>query len=197
MGTKDPGVDAYIANAAPFAQPILERIRSIVHEACPTVEEGLKWRSPHFGYKGMMCGMAAFKQHAVFGFWKDKLVIGESNKDAMGSFGCLTRVSDLPPKKVLVGYIKKAMALNDAPVKVKRPLKHPKPPLEVPPDLAAALKKNAKARQTFEGFSPTNRRDYVEWLTQAKRDETRARRLASTVEWLAEGKTRNWKYENC
>jgi uncharacterized protein YdeI (YjbR/CyaY-like superfamily) len=197
MGTKDPRVDAYIDHAAPFAQPILARIRAIVHEACPDVEETLKWRSPHFLYKGMLCGMAAFKQHCAFGFWKGKLVVDAPSDGAMGNFGCLKKVSDLPPKKTLVGYVKKAMALNDAPVKTPRPLKHPKPPLEVPTELAAALKRSAKARKTFDALPPSHRREYVEWITEAKREETRAKRLATTIEWLAEGKSRNWKYEAC
>jgi uncharacterized protein YdeI (YjbR/CyaY-like superfamily) len=199
MGTKDPRVDEYIANAAPFAQPILVKLRAIVHEACPDVEETIKWRMPSFEYKGLLCGMAAFKQHCTFGFWKHKEVVGDDRaREAMGSFGCIRKPADLPPKRELVGYIKKAMALNDSPVKTPRLLKHPKkPPPAMPDDLAAALKRNKAARTTFEKFPPSHRREYIEWIVEAKREETRAKRLATTLEWLAEGKTRNWKYENC
>lgn len=198
MGSKDPRVDDYIANAAPFAQPILVKLRAIVHEACPDVEETIKWRMPSFQYKGMLCGMAAFKQHCSFGFWKHKEVLGTDRPaEAMGSFGSLKALSDLPPKKELVAHIKKAMALNDAPVKAPRAAKPKKAPLETPADLAAALKRNKAARITFEKFPPSHRREYIEWIVEAKREETRAKRLATTLEWLAEGKSRNWKYENC
>ena len=198
MATTDPRVDAYIAQSAEFARPILKHLRAAVHAASPEIEETLKWSMPHFMYKGMLCGMAAFKQHCALGFWKGKL-IADFSDEAMGQFGCITKVSDLPAKRTLTAYVKKAMALNDAGVKSQTRMKSAKPkaPLKVPDDLAAALKKNKKARETFEGFSPTHRREYVEWITEAKREETRAKRLASTLEWLAEGKSRHWKYVNC
>ena len=198
MGQRDPRIDDYIAKAQPFARPILAHLREVVHGACPEVEETLKWRSPHFLYRGMLCSMAAFKQHAAFGFWRGRLVVDHDGElDAMGSFGRLEKIADLPSKKALAGYVKKAMALNEAGVKVERPLKHKKPPIEVPPELAAAFKRNVKARAAFDRFSPSHRREYVEWIDEAKRPETRAKRVASTLEWLGEGKTRNWKYEAC
>ena len=201
MGTRDPRIDAYIAKAAPFAQPILERIREVVHEACPDVEETTKWSMPTFVYAGgILAGMAAFKQHASFGYWKHALVMGEgAQRDGMGSYGKMAMLKDVPPKSRLVADIRRAMKLNEAGVKTPGPRKAagPKPPAETPPDLLAALAKNRKARTTFESFAPSHRREYVEWITEAKREDTRARRLAQTVEWLAEGKRRNWKYENC
>ncbi|MGH8173048.1 MAG: YdeI/OmpD-associated family protein, partial [Rhodanobacteraceae bacterium] len=141
---------------------------------------------------------AAFKQHCAFGFWKGKLVVDLSD-EAMGQFGCIAKVSDLPSKRALTAYVRKAMALNDAGVKSPTRTKSAKakPPTKVPDDLAALLKKNKKARATFEAFSPSHRREYVEWITEAKREETRAKRLATAIEWLAEGKSRNWKYANC
>ena len=198
MATTDPRVDAYIAKSAEFARPILKHLRAAVHAASPEIEETLKWSMPHFMYKGMLCGMAAFKQHCSFGFWKGKLV-ADLSEEAMGQFGCITKVSDLPPKRALTAYVKKAMALNDAGVKSPTRVKSAKPKaaVKVPDDLVAALKRNKKARATFEGFSPSHRREYVEWITEAKREETRAKRLATTLEWLAAGKSRNWKYENC
>lgn len=202
MGTKDPRIDAYIAKSAAFAKPILTHIRAVVHAACPQVEETLKWNSPHFMYKGMMCGMSAFKEHCAFGFWKGALILGKDGKpveDAMGQFGRITKVSDLPSKTKLAGYIKKAMALNDAgvgsPIAARTRKKHPA--LVVPQVLAAALKKNKKAAATFEKLAPSKKRDYVEWITEAKSEDTRTRRLATAIEWMAEGKSRNWKYENC
>lgn len=193
---RDKRVDEYIGQAPGFARPILAEIRERVHAACPDVEETMKWRFPHFDYKGMMCSMAAFKEHCVFGFWKSSLVLGEAapSDNPMGYREKLTSVSDLPPKKVFKEQIRKAMALNDAGVKVEKAVKAPRGALEVPDDLAAALKKNKKAHATFEGFSPSHRREYVEWVTEAKTDATRAKRLTQTLEWLAEGKPRNWKY---
>lgn len=198
MATKDPRIDAYIAKSAAFAKPILKYLRKVVHVGCPNVEETMKWSMPHFDYKGVMCGMAAFKQHCVFGFWKESLIFDGTKgaeKTAMGSFGCITSLADLPSEKTLIGYVKKAAALNEAGVKVPGRTKPKKrEPIEVPDYFAAALKKNARARKTFEGFSPSHRREYLEWITEAKREETRNQRLATAVEWLTEGKARHWKY---
>jgi uncharacterized protein YdeI (YjbR/CyaY-like superfamily) len=200
MPTRDPRVDAYIANSADFAKPILVHLRDVVHLTCPQVEETLKWKMPTFMYHGMLCGMAAFKQHCTFGFWKHALVVGEEqagDAQAMGQFGRIARIADLPSKKILAGYIKKAMQLNEDGVKAPRATSKRKPAPRVSDDLAAALKKNRKAAATFAAFSPTNQREYIEWITEAKREETRAKRLATAVEWMAEGKIRNWKYLNC
>ena len=197
MGTRDPRIDAYIAKSADFAQPILEHLRRVVHEACPQVEETMKWSMPHFMYEGMLCGMASFKAHCTFGFWKGSLLVGDNDgaaERAMGQFGRITSVSDLPPKKTLVALIRRAMKLNEDGVAARVPKRAPRPAAEVPDYLAAALAKNRRARTTFEGFSPSQRREYVEWVAGAKREETRARRLATTLEWLAEGKPMNWKY---
>lgn len=196
MGTRDKRVDAYIAKSADFAKPILEYIRAVVHEACPEVEETIKWGFPNYQYKGMLCSMAAFKEHCTFGFWKGSLVVDAADRrsdDAMGQLGRITKLSDLPPRKKLVAYVKKARELNDAGVKVVRKTK-PKPALAPPADLLAALRKNKKAQAAFEGFPPSHKREYVEWIIDAKTDETRQRRLAQAVEWIAEGKPRNWKY---
>jgi uncharacterized protein YdeI (YjbR/CyaY-like superfamily) len=198
MGTKDPRLDAYIARSADFAKPILTQIRQVVHEACPEVEEAMKWSSPHFMYKGMLCGMASFKEHCAFGFWKGSLIVGgdSRNAEAMGQFGRITSVADLPPKKVLVGYIKDAMRLNDAGVKspTRSKPKGKKKELAVPDDLSAALNRNKKAKATFDTFRPSYRNQYVEWITEAKGEDTRKRRLKTAIEWMAEGKPRNWKY---
>jgi uncharacterized protein YdeI (YjbR/CyaY-like superfamily) len=200
MGSKDKRVDAYIAKSAEFARPILGELREIVHEACPEAEETIKWGFPHFDYKGMLCSMAAFKQHCAFGFWTGKLVLGEDTKssDAMGQFGRITSLNDLPSRRVLIGYIRKAKALNDAGIKAARPNpRAEKKELVVPEFFTAALKKNKKALATFEGFAYSKKKDYVEWVAEAKTEETRQKRLATSVEWLAEGKSRNWKYEKC
>ena len=199
MGTKDPRIDAYIARQAEFARPILRYLRQVVHSACPKVEENIKWSHVSFEYHGMLCGMAAFKQHATFGFWKGKQIVDTQGRDldaAMGQFGRLTSVDELPAKRVLMGYVKKAMALNESGVKLKRVVR-PRPALPMPAPFAAALARNKRARATFDAFSPSCRREYVEWIVEAKRDETRARRIATSIEWLAEGKKRNWKYESC
>ena len=201
MASRDPRIDAYIAKSAEFARPILTHVRELVHRACPDVEETMKWSSPSFEYAGgILCGMAAFKQHASFGFWKHALVVGDDSPPVgMGSYGKMMSLKDLPADKTLVAHIKKAMKLNEEGVKTPsvRKTATPKPPPEAPADLVAALKKNAKARATYDSFPPSHKRDYIEWLTEAKRDETRQKRLAQTIEWLAEGKPRNWKYMNC
>jgi uncharacterized protein YdeI (YjbR/CyaY-like superfamily) len=197
MGTRDPRIDAYIEKAAPFAKPILMHLRSVVHEACPDVQETMKWSSPHFDYRGMMCGMAAFKEHCAFGFWKASLVLDDKDakpQEAMGHFGRITSVSDLPPKKTLTRYIKKAMALNEQDVQAPRPPKRPKKPLAAPPYFTAALKKSKKALATYESFTPSHQREYLQWITEAKGEDTRERRLATAIEWMADGKPRNWKY---
>lgn len=191
MGKKDPRVDAYIAKAQPFAQPILKHIRKQVHLACPEVVETMKWSMPHFDYNGIMAGMAGFKQHCTLGFWKHKLV-----EKAMGQFGCITKVSDLPDEKVLAGYIKKAAKLNEDGVKVARKAKA-KAPLRPPAYFFAALRNNKKAAATYNDFSYSCKKEYVEWITEAKTEVTRNRRLAQAMEWMAAGKARNWKYANC
>jgi hypothetical protein len=201
MGKKDARIDAYIADSAEFARPILKHLRALVHQGCPEVEETLKWRMPSFTYKGLLCGMAAFKQHATFGFWKHKLVVGEdAENDAMGQFGRITSMKDLPPDRALVAFVRKAAALNDAGVKVPsraRPKPGAKPELKAPAFLLSALEKDAKALRNWENFSPSCRKEYIEWLTEAKREETRARRLLTAMAWIAEDKGRNWKYERC
>jgi uncharacterized protein YdeI (YjbR/CyaY-like superfamily) len=191
---KSPQFDAYIARAAPFAQPILERLRKAFHKADPEIRETMKWSMPHFEHDGIVANMAAFKQHVTWGFWKASLM-----DDPQGILTDVrlkvTDVSELPPEKVLVEYIRRAVKLNEEGVKVERAPRAAAPPPEVPDDLLAALKKNRKALAAFEQFSPSHKREYVEWITGAKQEATRAKRLAQAVEWIAEGKSRNWKYE--
>ena len=196
---RDPRIDAYIDHAAPFAQPILTLVREVVHEGCPNVEETIKWSMPTFLYAGgILCGMAAFKQHASFGFWKHALVVGEGEpRDGMGSYGKLAVVADLPPKRTLLAHIRKAIKLNEDGVKSPARKATPKPPPELPETLAAALKKNKAAQAVFDAFPPSCKREYIEWIVEAKREETRSKRVVQAVEWMAEGKRRNWKYENC
>lgn len=194
----DPRVDAYIEKQGAFARPILRHLRDVVHTACPDGEETLKWSMPSFLYRGkILAGMAAFKAHATFGYWNDSMLSQDAkNRSAMGQFGRLTSLDDLPSKAALVALTQESMALIAAGVKPARATAK-KPPFTVPQDLRAAIDAVAAAKATFDGFAPSCQREYVEWVTEAKRDETRAKRLAQTVEWLAEGKRRNWKYENC
>ena len=204
MKNTDPRIDAYIAKSADFAKPVLRHLRKLVHEGCPEAEETMKWSHPSFMCGGkILCGMAAFKAHCTFGFWHKGMeaVLGSDGAnagEAMGSLGRITGVDGLPAERTMLRYIRKAAALNesDAPGR-PRPAGKPAPALKVPADLAAALKKNRKAAATFEDFSKSHRNEYVDWITEAKRDETRAKRLATALEWLAEGKSRNWKYEKC
>lgn len=196
--TRDPRVDAYIAKAQPFAQPILTHLRELVHQQAPGAEETLKWGVPHFVLGGQnLAGMAAFKDHATFGFWRDEEVTGSSrNKGAMGSMGRLASLTDLPNDKEMAAMIAKAAALC-AEGKPKRPPPKPKPVLDLPADLGAALKANGAAQTHWDAFSPGKRRDYIEWVLEAKRNETRAKRIETIVAQVAEGKDRNWKYKGC
>jgi uncharacterized protein YdeI (YjbR/CyaY-like superfamily) len=198
MPEKDPRIDAYIAKAQPFAQPILRRIRKAVHTACPEATETVKWSMPAFDYKGPLVGMAAFKAHCALGFWKASLmktVPKEARTQAMGQFGRFESIDDVPSEAALVRMIKEAAALNESGAKVVRRKAGPKPPPKAPADMLAALKKNRKARAAWQAFPPSHQREYIEWITEAKTGETRARRLGTAVGWIAEGKARNWKYE--
>jgi hypothetical protein len=201
MGKKDPRIDAYIANSADFAKPILKRVRKAVHAGCPEVEETLKWSFPHFLYKGILCSMASFKEHCAFGFWKGKLLedklkeASRGKEPAMGDFGRLTSASDLPDEKTLTRLVREAVKLND--LGIKNPARsRPKGDrkLAVPGYFLDALKRNKKAWTTFEGFNYSNQKEYVEWVGEAKGAQTRQRRLETAVEWMREGKIRNWKY---
>jgi len=200
--SKSPAVDTYIAKSAEFAWPILTRVRAAMHKACPQIEETMKWGVPHFEYKGVVASMAAFKQHASFGFWKQKLM-----EDPAGLFpppgdssmgGKKFRsAADLPSDAVLIRYIKAAVALNEKGTKVPRPPMKKRPPPKPPADLAAAFRRDAKAKTVFDAFSPSQQREYVEWISEAKQEATRTRRLEQAIQWMAAGKTRHWKYQNC
>ena len=194
MSEKSPAVDAYIAKAAPFARPILERLRAVFHKADPGIRETMKWSMPFFEHDGIVANMAAFKEHVTWGFWKASLMSdphGILTEQRMK----LADVSELPPEKVLVQYIREAVKLNESGVKVERAPRGAAPPPETPEELLAALKKNRKALAAFEKFPPSHKREYVQWITEAKQEATRAKRIAQAVEWIAEGKSRNWKYE--
>ena len=196
--SRDERVDAYIAKQADFARPILQHLREAVHAACPECEEAIKWSMPAYMYQGkQLAGMAAFKAHATFGFWQRSGERGEDSKaGAMGDFGRITSLADLPDPDQFAALVHKNMALIDAGAKTVRN-KTPKPPIDMPDDLAAALAANPTAQATYDGFPPGCRREYLEWVTGAKRPETRAKRIAEAVAMMAEGKRRNWKYEAC
>jgi len=199
-------VDTYIAKSAPFAQPILWHVRELVHKAVPRAEEVIKWSRPFFMYNGIILGnMSAFKEHCSVGLWGEEITAklrgdGIASNEGMGTFGRLESVKDLPGDKKLIAYLKQAAAAIDSGTRTKnysRPQRVAKPELEVPAELAAALKKNKAAQKVFDEFAPSHRREYIEWVADAKRDETRAKRVEQTIEWLTEGKRRNWKYESC
>jgi uncharacterized protein YdeI (YjbR/CyaY-like superfamily) len=199
MGKTSPEVDAYIAKAAAFAQPILRKVRAAFHKGCPDLEERIKWGAPSFEYKGLMGGMAAFKKHVAWGFWRQSEMADPHHifqDEGMMGGGKITDVAQLPAEKVIVEYVKAAARLNDAGPR-KRAAATLKPPVKVPPDFKEALRSSPKALATFEGFPPSHRREYVEWITEAKQEATRERRIATAIEWLAQGKSRNWKYERC
>ncbi|MFM7023789.1 MAG: YdeI/OmpD-associated family protein [Flavobacteriales bacterium] len=203
MAKRNPQIDQYILKSQDFAQPILNHLRDLVHAVCPDVEEKMKWSFPHFDYKGeMMCSMAGFKHHCAFGFWKaslmkdkHKVMFIHGEGDAMGHFGKITSVKDLPKDKILLEYIREAMLLTDKGVKVVKPKKEAKPEtLDIPDYFMKALKKNLAALEIFENFSFSKKKEYVNWVTGAKTEKTRSERMATSVQWLSEGKIRDWKY---
>lgn len=197
MGTRDPRVEAYIAKTAIFAQPILSHLRDVVHAACPEAEETMKWSMPFFVYRGSpLCNMAAHKAHASFGFWLGAQVLGDAAaEEAMGQFGRLTHVKDLPDKRLLTRYIRKAMALSDAGVKLARSSAAAAAPVSVPPALARALAVAPEVHARFDALSPSHRREYCAWIAGARKAETVERRVATAMELIAEGKSQNSKYE--
>lgn len=197
-------IDIFIFNAQEFAQPILNHIRALVHATCPEVEETLKWGFPHFMYKNQaLCYMASFKKHCTFGFPKASLMKDKSllemadTETAMGHFGKITSIKDLPSDKKIIGYIKEAMKLNDAGIKVKK--KKPDTPKEliIPEYFTNELQRNKAALKTFQVFSPSCKREYIDWIVDAKTEATREKRMNQAIEWMSEGKKRNWKYEKC
>jgi uncharacterized protein YdeI (YjbR/CyaY-like superfamily) len=200
MGNKDKRIDAYISKSAEFAKPILNHLRKLVHAACPNVQETIKWSFPHFDYKGMMCSMAAFKNHCAFGFWKSSIMkdakeLRGKNEDAMGHLGKITSLKDLPPDKKITAWIKEAMKLNDDDVKLpERKKTDLKKDVEIPAELQKELESNTNAATKFNSLSPSHKREYIEWINEAKTEATKAKRIDTTIEWVSEGKSRNWKY---
>jgi uncharacterized protein YdeI (YjbR/CyaY-like superfamily) len=207
--TFNPKIDAYIAKSRPFAQPILNHLRELVHKACPGVVETIKWSRPFFEYKGAILGnMSAFKEHCSFGFWGEEIaaVLREAKvlqPDAMGSLGCITHIDDLPAKKQMLDLLRQAVAFVDSgqytsPIAARhKVVKAPAPAPEAPTEFTKALKANKKASAAFAAFSPSCKKEYIEWIADAKRAETRDKRIATAIEWIGEGKQRNWKYQNC
>lgn len=198
MPTLDPRVDAYIAGAPEFAKPILVEMRKRVHTVCPDVVETIKWRMPSFEHHGLLAGMAVFKAHMTFGFWKDTLLRKEKEHvDLLDKAGCMKTFDDVPPKGPFVKALKRAMELNETGVALPRSKPKAKGTLVLHADFERALRANKKAKTVFDAFAPGCKREYAEWISEAKKDDTRARRIEQAIEWIADGKKRNWKYENC
>ncbi|HEY0970396.1 MAG TPA: YdeI/OmpD-associated family protein [Gemmatimonadales bacterium] len=215
MSSRDPRIDAYIEKSAPFAQPILRHIRQVVHEATPDIEETMKWSFPHFTHEGrIICSMASFKEHCALGFWRGGEVLKGKDapeEKAMGQFGRIASLDDLPPREELAGYVRKAVELRASEAAAKKAgtkagtktaakpaaKRSTRPEIPMPEAMTAALAGADAARTRFEAFSPSHRREYVEWIAEAKTDATRDRRIAQMLEWVAEGKPRNWKYMKC
>jgi uncharacterized protein YdeI (YjbR/CyaY-like superfamily) len=202
MEQYDARVDAYIAKAAPFAQPILEHIRQMVHEASPLITETVKWSMPFFEYKGPVCMMASFKQHLGFGFWKasrlkdpNGYLLGSDEEAAAGSFGRIEKIEDLPPAEALADFVRQMIALNESGVKEPKKPAASKAEITMPSDFNDLLSGNPKALEHFFNFSPSKKKEYLEWITESKSDATRQKRMEQALEWISEGKSRNWKYQ--
>jgi uncharacterized protein YdeI (YjbR/CyaY-like superfamily) len=207
----DARVDLYISKAKPFAHPILNHLRELVHQACPNVEETIKWSRPFFAYKGVILGnMSAFKEHCSFGFWGEEIaaVLRQANviqEGGMGSLGRITSINDLPPDRQMLDLLRQATAFIDSgqytsPIAARnKVVKAPRPPIEdeIPPEFTQALQANKKAAAVFAAFSPSCKREYTDWIADAKRPETRDKRITQAIAWMAEGKQRNWKYQDC
>jgi uncharacterized protein YdeI (YjbR/CyaY-like superfamily) len=196
MPKTDRRIDAYIAKAPEYARPIISKVREMVHQAAPECEETLKWGHPTFMQNGILCGVAAFKEYCAVNFWKATLILGEGAQQtgSAGVLGKIHSVKDLPPKTVFAGYVKRAVELNVSGTKAPRPPAKPKKPVSMPDDFRKAISRSAKLRDNFEAFSQSHKREYIEWITDAKQDVTRAKRIDQAVAWIAEGKPRNWKY---
>jgi len=198
MATKDARVDAYIAKSAAFARPILESLRAQVHAACPDVVETIKWGMPFFEHHGLLCHMAAFKAHCAFGFWKHRLEVDAvaSGKDAMGTFGRIESLDDLPSKAKFASLLRKAAAMNEAGVPAAQAiLRKPKSALPIPKEFSQALEADEAAQAQFKAFTPGKQREYIEWIAEARTAGTRDKRIAQAIEWIAKGRSRNWKYQ--
>jgi uncharacterized protein YdeI (YjbR/CyaY-like superfamily) len=195
----DNRVDDYIAKSAPFAKAILNHLRNLIHESSPLINETIKWGFPHFVHKDNICSMASFKAHCTFGFWKSSLMndpyqLFNEKESAMGSIGRLEKLSDLPADKIIKEYILEALRIDESGAKVKKVIV-PKAAIPVPAYFAAALDEHPTAKQQFENFSPSHQREYLEWITSAKTESTQQKRMSTTIDWLAEGKSLNWKYQ--
>jgi len=201
MKNTDPRIDTYIENSADFAQPILRHIREMVHQHCPDVSETIGWSMPHFEYKGsIFCHFAAFKKHCALGFWYGELLeIDSKLEKAMGQFGRITSLADLPDDQAFVQLLKEAMKLHDAGAKLpsRNKERSEKKELQIPADFLNELEKNSAALATFEAFPYSQKKEYVTWYTEAKTEAARTKRLQQAIAWMAEGKRRNWKYEKC
>jgi len=197
--SRDPRIDAYIAKAQPFARPILEKVRNRVHAVVPDAEEAIKWSMPAYTLGGKIVLItAAFKAHTALNFWRGQELRGEAaNANAMGQFGKIGSVDDLPPDAELDRLISEAAELAEAAPAPRNAKRDPKPAPGLHPEFAAALAKAPRAKAALDGFPPSAQRDYFEWISEARQDATRQKRIATAVEWLGEGKRRHWKYQNC
>lgn len=199
----DPRVDAYIEKSASFAQPILQKLRKIILSAHPEIKETIKWGMPAYEYKGLLCSYAAFKQHAVFGFWKYKLIndpegiLGERSVRggaAMGNLGRMESINDLPKDTIIKGFVMQAIRLNEEGIVMEKPKAIPRPMPSIPPSFSAALKQKKPAEKVWKAFTDSMKREYLEWIIEAKTELTQTKRINQSLEWIAEGKKRNWKY---
>ena len=204
MSSKDKRIDAYIEKSQPFAKPIMKKLRQLIHKGIPEIEETIKWGMPFFEYKGTVCSFASFKQHATFGFWKYRLLndpkghlqeVSNRGGEAMGNFGRITGIKDLPSDKVMINFLKQAKRLNEEGIKLPNKKKASPKELKIPDYFTKALKKNKSAEKTFNNFPYSHKKEYIEWITEAKTEPTRIKRLNNSIDWLSEGKSRNWKYE--
>ena len=203
-GKIDPRVDDYLGKAPEFSRPILGHLRALIRAGCPDAEETIKWGRPTFVYRGkMLCVMAAFKAHCSLGFWQSgvaALIARDGHGRAgnsSGQFGRITSVGDLPDDATLRRYVAEAVRILDGgePAKPRGASVTRRAEIPMPDDFAAMLKGHPAAAAALAAFSPSHRREYLEWIVGAKREETRARRMATAIEWLTQGKTKEWKYQ--
>lgn len=201
MEQYDPRIDAYIEKSAAFAKPVLNHIRKLIHLASPEIRETIKWGFPHFDYKGTICSMASFKEHCAFGFWKSSLlsdpysILKKEASDSMGQLGRIKSIADLPSDEIFTAYILEAISLNDKGIRVVKKTGSAKSEVEIPEYFQRVLDDHSIAKSSFEKLSNSHRKEYILWIEEAKTEATRHKRISTAIEWLSEGKSKNWKYE--
>lgn len=198
MNEASENITAYIEKATPEFKEVMIALRSVLNNPNFDIKEDWKWGAPNFNNEGMICWLAHFRNHVGMNFFKGTLIKDKYNlfthyREEKGNRQLkFSDINQIIPEQIEY-YIEEAIKLNQENIKVvKKEID-----TSLPLDLETELNNNPKAKMFFESLAPSYKRDYIEWIEEAKREATRTKRLATTMEWLSEGKKKNWKYENC